>query len=223
MKTFKTLFISLLLLAGCVATGQKILADNYPDVWWKEVPKDQLAGWEIPPQAADRSKGEVILSKRNELGKLSNFEHAPFDLDGTRFESIEGLWQSLKYPEDENDERAKDKSIVWPYTRAQVEKLSSFEAKKAGEVASANMKKLNIKWITYHGDRFYSSGDDTKKHYALIERASRAKLDANPEIKALLLRTGNLKLMPDHIQQPGLPPAYQYFDIYMKIRAELQK
>ncbi len=221
MKAFKFLFV-LLLTAGCVATGQKILSDNYPDIWWKEVPKDQLAGWEIPPQAADRSKGEVILSKRNELGKLSNFHPAPFELDGTSFASIEGLWQSLKYPENETDER-NNSSVTWLHTRAQVESMSSFEAKKAGEAAGANMKKLGIKWVSYKGERFFSSGTDTKKHYELIERATRAKLEFNPEIKDLLLRTGTLKLMPDHVQPPNMAPAYQYFDIYMKLRAEFQK
>jgi predicted NAD-dependent protein-ADP-ribosyltransferase YbiA (DUF1768 family) len=222
MKTLKILFVSLLLTAGCVATGQKTTGDNYPDIWWKEVPKDQLAGWEIPPQAADRSKGEVILSKRNELGKLSNFHPAPFELDGIRYASIEGLWQSMKYPENAEDERNRDKDVVWPHTRAQVEGMSAFEAKKAGSAASANMKKLGIKWITYKGEKLYSSGPDTKRHYEIIESATRAKLAANPDIKELLLRTGNLKLLPDHVQPAGMPPAYQYFDIYMKLRAEIQ-
>ncbi len=39
----------------------------YPDEWWKPVPESDLASWEIGPQGADRTKNEVILSKRNDL------------------------------------------------------------------------------------------------------------------------------------------------------------
>lgn len=197
-------------------------ADGYPDHWWKEVPKDQLAGWEISPHMANRANKEVILSKRNELGKLSNFEPAEFTIDGLTFASIEGLWQALKYPEGPNDERAKDPSIVWPYTREQVMKMSAFEAKRAGEAGSANMKKLGIKWVTYRGEKIVYGGVDKLKHYEIILRASRAKVAAHPEIKAVLLQTGDLKLLPDHNSSPDYPPAYHYYDIYMKLRSELQ-
>ena len=56
-------------------------AANYPDHWWKPVPEGDLASWEIGPQAAVKGK-EVVLSKRNELGILSNFGSTPFELDG---------------------------------------------------------------------------------------------------------------------------------------------
>lgn len=222
MKIPKKILSYFLLLCGCAGSQPKVWGDGFPDVWWQELPKDQAASWEITPQSANRAKGEVILSKRNELGKFSNFEASPFTLDGVQYASLEGLWQSMKYPEDKNDERTRDKSIEWPYTREQVTKLAAFEAKHAGDVASENMKKLGIKWVTYKGERMDYVGGNPQKHYDLIERATRAKLAAHPEIKELLLKTKNLKLLPDHEQKADSPPSYRYFDIYMKIRSELQ-
>ena len=41
----------------------------------------------------------MILSKRNELGILSNFAATPFTLYGKRYASVEGFWQMMLYPE----------------------------------------------------------------------------------------------------------------------------
>jgi predicted NAD-dependent protein-ADP-ribosyltransferase YbiA (DUF1768 family) len=222
MRFLLSLSLILSTIFGCANAAKKVYTDGFPDVWWQAVPKDQLAGWEIGPQEADREKGEVILSKRNELGKLSNFTPAPFTLDGVTYASIEGLWQGMKFPEGPNDERLKDKSIVWPFTREQVMQMSSFEAKHAGDKAGENMKKLGIHWVTYKGQKLDYHGADKDKFYDIIFRASKAKLEANPDIKALLLRTKNLKLLPDHHQNPNDPPAYRYFEIYEKLRSEYQ-
>lgn len=212
-----------ILFCGCVhATTGSVGSDGYPDVWWQPVPADQVAGWEIPPQSADRTKSEVVLSKRNELGQFSNLGSAGFVLDGDTYGSVEGLWQGMKYPESENDERLKDSSIVWPFTRAQVMAMKGFEAKHAGDLANQNMKKLGIKWLTYKGEKLEYNGADQEKYYQLILRACRAKLAQNPELKALLLRTGNLTFMADHQQKPDSLPAYKYHEIYFKLREELK-
>lgn len=208
------------LLSSCALFSKSTVADSYPDHWWQEVPKDQLASWEISPHMANRQNKEVILSKRNELGQLSNFTPAAFTLDGVTYASIEGLWQSLKYPEGSDDERLKDPKIQWPLTRDQVRQLSSFEAKRAGDVAGANMKKLGINWISYKGEKIDYKGQGQLKHYDIILRASRAKLEAHPEIKEILFKTRGLKLFADHAQRPDDPPAYRYYDIYMKLRDE---
>lgn len=214
-----------LLFTGCVSASQNaslsVSGDGYPDVWWQPVPADQVSSWEIPPQAADRAKGEVVLSKRNELGQFSNLQAAAFTLDGDRYASVEALWQSLKYPESVNDERFKDKTLTWAYTRDEVKELTGFEAKKAGDLANANMKKLGIKWVTYKGRKIEYSGKDKVEHYELILRACRAKLQENPALVQLLRRTGNLKFMSDHKQAADSPPAYKYHEIYMKLRSEL--
>src|SRR5882757_7988335 len=78
---------------------------NYPAHWWMPVPTNGAPSWEILPQAA--APGEVILSKRNELGLLSNFAPTPFTFRGKRYASLEGFWQMMKYPESADDPRAK--------------------------------------------------------------------------------------------------------------------
>ena len=211
------------LLFGC-ASGNKVttaFTDGYPDIWWQTLPEDQIASWEIPPQAAHREKYEVVLSKRNELGQFSNLQAAKFYLDGEFYESVEGLWQSMKYPEDKNDERMKNPAVIWAFTREQVTKLSGFEAKRAGDLASANMKTLGITWVTYKGHKIDYTGKESTQHYDLILRACRSKLAAHPELVELLRRTEKLSLMADHKQKPDSPPAYKYHEIYMKIRSEL--
>src|SRR5271154_4165996 len=84
------------------AVGQQ--STVYPAHWWAPVPSEGAPAWEILPQAA--KPGEVILSKRNELGILSNFAATPFTLRGKRFASVEGFWQMMLYPEGPSDPRA---------------------------------------------------------------------------------------------------------------------
>lgn len=220
------IFCSLFL--GCVSEGVSkngvvgSLSDGFPDIWWQVVPDEQIAAWEVPPQAANRAKAEVVLSKRNELGQFSNLHASEFELDGDHYASVEGLWQAMKYPESKNDERLKDPSISWSYTREQVMRLTGFEAKRAGDLANANMKKLAIKWVTYKRQKIEYNGAHTEKHYEVILRACRAKLAANPQLTELLRRTKNLIFMADHKQRSDSPPAYKYHEIYMKLRAELK-
>src|SRR5271169_2194130 len=101
-----TILLLMLAAAGHAQTGR-----TYPARWWTPVPEDQKASWEILPQAAQ--PGEVILSKRNELGILSNFAATPFNFRGQRYASVEGFWQMMLYPEGANDLRAKAPGIAW--------------------------------------------------------------------------------------------------------------
>ena len=48
----------------------------YPPEWFAPINDPNKPSWEILPQEA--KAGEVILSKRNELGILSNFAATPF-------------------------------------------------------------------------------------------------------------------------------------------------
>lgn len=198
--------------------------ESYPNLWWQPVPESELASWEIGPQAADRNKNEVVLSKRNELGMLSNFYAASFEFKGRRYASVEGFWQAMKFPENEKpgqpDPRNKS-GITWPFTRAQVEQMTAFDAKKAGEIASQNMKKLGITWITFDGEKIDYKGKDQQRHYDLIVAATLAKIRQNPDVQTVLLKTCGLKLLPDHRQETDAPPAYRYFDIAMHIRDQV--
>src|ERR1700674_4108983 len=72
--------------------AQQITRDSrYPAHWWTPVIDPKKPDWEILPQEA--GPGEVILSKRNELGLLSNFAPTPFVFHGQRYASLEGFLQ----------------------------------------------------------------------------------------------------------------------------------
>lgn len=221
MKKIVSIFIASLLF-GCVSNSlTQNSAQNYDDSWWMVVPDADLKPWEIPPHAADRSQNEVILSKRTALGVFSNLAEAPFTLDGISYASIEGLWQGMKYPETSSDERFKNPDIKWPYTREQVYKLSGFESKEAGDLANENMKKLGIKWVTYKGQKIEYKGSGQDAHYEIILAATVQKIQANPNLKELLLRTRGLTLKLDHRQEGNPPPAYRTDLVLMKIRDSL--
>src|SRR5437870_3729339 len=212
----------LLLLAAPSSRAQQPSRDSrYPAYWWAPIVDPKKPGWEILPQEA--GPGEVILSKRNELGLLSNFAPTPFVFHGKPYASLEGFWQMMKYPEGADDPRAKFPGLEWKYTREQVAQMTSFEANHAGALASENMTKMGITWVSFEGKRFEYKPSVEGEHYRLIVEATWEKVKQNPEVKKVLLSTGDLILKPDHHQEPNAPAAWRYYEILMNIRRELQK
>jgi hypothetical protein len=193
---------------------------GYPAHWWAPVPKEGAPAWEILPQEA--GPGEVILSKRHELGLLSNFAPTPFTFHGRSYASLEGFWQMMLYPEGENDPRAKYPGLEWKYTRDQVAGMTSFEAKTAGELAEANMRTMGIGWVSFERRHFGYRSPKPGEHYRLIVAATREKVRQNADVQRVLLSTGDLVLKPDHHQEPDAPPEWRYFEILTAIRAELR-
>lgn len=108
------------------------------------------------------------------------------------------------------------------HERAEVAGLTGFAAKKAGDLAEGNMKKMGITWVTFEGKKMEYRTVDHAKHYKLIVAATREKVRQNPEVKKVLLSTGNLVLKPDHHQDPNSPPAWRYYEIMTLLRSELQ-
>jgi predicted NAD-dependent protein-ADP-ribosyltransferase YbiA (DUF1768 family) len=219
--------VAILWLAGCAGPGHSPApprtaepSSRYPAQWWAPIPQAEAASWEILPQAA--GPGEVILSKRNELGLLSNFAPTPFVFHGQCYASLEGFWQMMKYPEGPADPRATSPDITWQHTRAEVAEMVGFEAKAAGDLASQNMTILGIDWVSLEGRRMTYRTPERGEHYALIVAATREKVRQNPNVRAILLATGDLVLRPDHHQPPDAPPAWRYHEILMMIRAELR-
>jgi predicted NAD-dependent protein-ADP-ribosyltransferase YbiA (DUF1768 family) len=194
---------------------------RYPAHWWTPVPKEGAPAWEILPQ--DAGPGEVILSKRNELGLLSNFAATPFTFHGNHYASLEGFWQMMKFPENADDPRAKFPGLDWKYTRDQVAQLAGFDAKHAGDLANGNMKKMGIAWVTFEGRRLEYKPARPGEHYKLIGESTRVKVLQNPDVKRVLLATGDLVLKPDHRQEAEAPAAGRYYEILMNLRAELQQ
>src|SRR5262249_62042756 len=90
-------------MIGCQPVPQPKPPVRYPSHWWAPVSKDGAPDWEILPQEA--GPGEVILSKRHELGLLSNFAATPFTFRGKRYASLEGFWQMMKSPQGGDDPR----------------------------------------------------------------------------------------------------------------------
>lgn len=211
---FSALSLLFLALSALAGTGPA----PYPRHWFAPIVDPEKPAWEILPQEANQ--GEVILSKRNELGVLSNFAPTPFVFRGKRYASLEGFWQAMLYPEGPDDPRAKAKGIEWKYTRDQVARMVAFEAKAAGDLAYANMKKMGINWVSFEGQRFEYWTRDKGEHYRLIVQAMHEKLRQNPKVREVLLSTGDLKLRPDHYQEPDAPPAWRYYEIWMRIRSE---
>jgi predicted NAD-dependent protein-ADP-ribosyltransferase YbiA (DUF1768 family) len=212
--------VAMLLMLMCAA-GSAQDRGPYPARWWTPVPEDQKASWEVLPQAA--KTGEVILSKRNELGILSNFAATPFTFRGQRYASVEGFWQMMLYPEGPGDPRARAPGITWLHTRAEVAQMTAFEAKDAGTVAEENMRRMGIDWVTFEGKRIVYRSKTKGDHYRLIVAAMRAKLEQNPKVREILLKTGDLVLKPDHIEEPDPPAEWRYYRIWMEIRGELQR
>src|SRR4051812_14295543 len=135
------------------SSNQQMTRDpRYPSHWWTPVPTEGKPDWEILPQEA--GPGEVILSKRNELGLLSNFAATPFEFRGQRYASLEGFWQMMKYPEGAGDPRAKFPGAEWKFTRDQLAAMTGFDARHAGSLADANIKKMGINWVSFEGKRF---------------------------------------------------------------------
>jgi predicted NAD-dependent protein-ADP-ribosyltransferase YbiA (DUF1768 family) len=222
MKKYFILF----LITSCVnvAAGQQQNppphTPPYPATWWTPVSPKGAPSWEILPQAA--GYGEVILSKRNELGLLSNFAATPFVFHNHRYASVEGFWQATKYPEDDKDPRAHVTGLAWPHTRAEVEKQVSFQAKDSGNFGNQVMKELGVNWVTFEKAKMVYMGAGESPFYKLIVEVMRAKLEQNPEVKKVLIQTGDLKLRPDHHDNEGGDlKAWKYYDIWMMLRGEL--
>lgn len=202
------------------SSEQTTSASKYPPHWWTPIPKEGAPSWEILPQEA--GPGEVILSKRHELGLLSNFAATPFTFRGHRYASLEGFWQMMLYPESQDDPRAKFPGLEWKYTREQVAQMTSFEAKNAGTLAEENMQKMGITWVSFEGKQIEYRPAAPGEHYQLIVAATWEKVKQNPEVKKVLLATGDLILKPDHHQEPNAPAAWRYYEILTQIRTELR-
>lgn len=195
---------------------QSLYASNYPEHWWTPVPREGAPSWEVLPQEA--LPGEVILSKRNELGILSNFAATPFELEDEKYASVEGFWQMMKYPENNEDPRA---LLVYPFTRSEVSQMTAFTAKDAGKIGEQKMQELGIDWVTYKGTRMVYCSVERGLHYDLIKKAMWEKVKQNEEVKRILLLTGDLILRPDHHAEGCQAPEWKYYDVWMEIRSEI--
>jgi predicted NAD-dependent protein-ADP-ribosyltransferase YbiA (DUF1768 family) len=196
------------------------MSSTYPAHWFGPVSEEGKPEWEILPQEA--LPGQLVISKRNETGCLSNFAPTPFEFHGKRYASIEGWWQMQFYPENAEDPRAKHPGLQWPFTRDQVAQMTGHEAYAAGTVGFKNMRAMGINWVSFEGRRLPYWIPEKGEHYKLVQEALWAKLNQNPEVKRILLATGDLVLRADHYEPTGAPPVWAYYNMWMEIRATLR-
>ena len=125
-NNFPSIVAVLVLVLGAFASSAigQARDPRYPKHWWAPVATEGKPDWEILPQEA--GPGEVILSKRHELGLLSNFAPTPFVFHGKRYASLEGFWQMMLYPENARDPRATFPGVTWKYSRSRVAQMTAF-------------------------------------------------------------------------------------------------
>ncbi len=129
---------------------------------------------------------------------ISNFAHTPFELDGATYASVEAFWQGLKFP-DETDRR-------------RIAALHGAEAKRAGDEAPAAES-------FEHGGVVHRVGG--REHWALMERACRAKFTQHPAACDALLGTGTRPLTHRMRRDSRSIPGVIMAEIWMKVRARL--
>lgn len=134
------------------------------------------------------------------LRLIANLAEAPFELDDRRYASTEGFWQGLKFPDE--------------VSRLRLAGLSGHAAKSAAPAVQPG------EWIVYEGRRVCVGTID---HWALMERACRAKFTQHDGARAALLSTGDAPLVhkvdPDSRTIPGIIMA----DIWTRIRTDLAR
>jgi predicted NAD-dependent protein-ADP-ribosyltransferase YbiA (DUF1768 family) len=130
---------------------------------------------------------------------ISNFAATPFELDGRCYASIEGFWQSLRFPDDVD--------------RVRVAALSGVAAKRAGAQTPWGVT------FAYDGASIAVGRPD---HWRLMERACEAKFAQNARAGRALLTTGSRPLTHrvrvDSQSIPGVIMA----GIWMRVRERMR-
>ena len=134
---------------------------KHPARWWAPVSTDGAPAWKILPQAA--GPGEVIVSKRHELGLLSNFAATPFIFRGTRYASVEGFWEMMLYPEGPDDPRAGPRHRFGSTRASALRRWSPL--RRARTLAQQNMAHMGITWVSFEGRRFDYRPARPGRHY----------------------------------------------------------
>lgn len=163
------------------------------------------------PETLPEKQGRVFNVASNSSDPteavLSNLARSPFELDGRRYESVEGFWQGLKFPDGD--------------VRENIASMHGIASKKVGNGA------VPADTFTYLYDSYVVGSPE---HQGLMKRAIRAKLEQNPEILALLLATGDAKIIHEPMRADGSPypdsttiPGVVFSKILMELREEFGK
>jgi len=85
----------------------------------------------------------------------------------------------MLYPEGPENPRAKFPAVHWPHTREEVGQMTAWDAKDAGALGEANMKKMGIDWVSFDAKRMKYWSMQKGEHFHLIVAAMRVKLQQN--------------------------------------------
>jgi predicted NAD-dependent protein-ADP-ribosyltransferase YbiA (DUF1768 family) len=153
-----------------------------------------------PQEAACRVPINITSKSPAPLDVISNFAETPFYLDGMTYASVEGFWQALKFPHDQD--------------RRRVAALHGGEAKRAGDAAPA------LPTIVYNGEEVTVG---TYAHWRLMARACAAKFKQNAQARDVLLGTGERPLEHKMRRDSRTIPGVIMAEIWMRVRHELQQ
>ena len=113
----------------------------------------------------------------------------------------------MLYPEGPDDPRARFPGVEWAYTRdagGADDRVRGQARRGAGRAEhGAHGHRLGV---ASRARRFAYRSARPGRHHRLILAAMREKLRQNPEVRRVLLATGDLVLRPDHHEEAGRPP-----------------
>ncbi|MDR3636252.1 MAG: NADAR family protein [Isosphaeraceae bacterium] len=138
------------------------------------------------------------MSPDPQIKLISNFAPTPFELDGQSYASVEAFWQGLKFDGLE---------------RREVARLAGGTARQKGETKGYGPT------VRYQGE---SIPVGTWAHWALMERACRAKFTQNADAQSALLATGTRPLTHRVRHDSRTIPGTIMAEIWMKLRAQLR-
>ena len=126
----------------------------------------------------------ILFFKRDRelFGFLSNYYDAPITIDGEQWRSSELYYQAQK-------------SHAPEYREAIRNAKNSDHAKGLGSDPSRSRKARKRSWFQGRLDALRTDWHDVKLN--VMEKAVRAKFQQNPELRALLLATGESEIVED--------------------------
>lgn len=145
----------------------------------------------------------INVTSRNpdpQIRLIGNLAATPFELDGQRYASVEGFWQSLKFDADAD--------------RRRVAALSGSEAKRAGSEVEYGAT------VTHQGEAVPVG---TWAHWQLMRKACAAKFEQDFEARSALIGTGERPLIHKVRHDSKTIPGAVMADIWMRIRARYAK
>jgi predicted NAD-dependent protein-ADP-ribosyltransferase YbiA (DUF1768 family) len=150
-------------------------------------------------EEACREPINVTSDSPHPIGLIANFAPTPFELDGMAYACVEAFWQSLRFPDAE---------------RPRIAKLDGAAAKRESSQQPYGQS------VVYGGDTIAVG---TYEHWALMQRACRAKFEQNADARAALLATGERPLIHRVRRDSRTIPGVIMADIWMRLRARLRR